>query len=36
MTKKLKTYETSLAWISEGANESWCSPAGERPARVRP
>ena len=26
----------SLAWISEGANKSWCSPAGERPARVRP
>ncbi|MFZ1010638.1 MAG: hypothetical protein WAN65_27615, partial [Candidatus Sulfotelmatobacter sp.] len=25
-----------LAWISEGANKSWCSPAGARPARVRP
>jgi hypothetical protein len=25
-----------LAAISEGANKSWCSPAGERPARVRP
>jgi 2-methylisocitrate lyase-like PEP mutase family enzyme len=24
------------AIISEGANESWCGPAGERPARVRP
>ena len=26
----------ALAWISEGANESWCSPTGERPVRVRP
>jgi cobalt-zinc-cadmium resistance protein CzcA len=26
----------ALAWISEGANKSRCSPAGERPARVRP
>jgi hypothetical protein len=25
-----------LAWISEGANESWCSPTGARPVRVRP
>ena len=24
-----------LARISEGANESWCSPTGERPVRVR-
>ncbi len=22
----------ALAWISEGANKSWCSPSGERPA----
>jgi UDPglucose 6-dehydrogenase len=25
-----------LAWISEGANKSWCSPTGARPVRVRP
>jgi hypothetical protein len=25
-----------LAWISEGASQSWCSPAGESPARVGP
>jgi hypothetical protein len=25
-----------LASISEGASQSWCSPAGESPARVRP
>jgi hypothetical protein len=25
-----------LAWISEGANKSWCSPTGERPVQVRP
>jgi hypothetical protein len=27
---------TCLAWISEGANKSWCSPTGARPVRVRP
>ena len=26
----------ALAWISEGANKSWCSPTGARPVRVRP
>src|SRR5215831_14805923 len=26
----------TLAWISEGASQSWCSPAGEGPARVSP
>jgi len=25
-----------LAQLSEGANESWCSPAGVRPVRERP
>jgi len=25
-----------LAWISEGANESWCSPTGGRPVWVSP
>jgi len=25
-----------LAWISEGANKSWCSPTGARPVRVKP
>ena len=25
----------ALAWISEGANKSWCSPTGARPVRVR-
>jgi hypothetical protein len=25
-----------LAWISESASQSWCSPTGERPVRVRP
>ena len=25
-----------LARISEGASQSWCSPTGERPVRVRP
>ena len=28
--------EFVLAWISEGANKSWCSPTGARPVRVRP
>jgi hypothetical protein len=23
-------HKLSLAWISEGANKSWCSPAGEK------
>ena len=27
---------TPLARISEGASQSWCSPAGEGPARVSP
>jgi hypothetical protein len=31
-----KKFEKELAWISEGASQSWCSPAGESPARVRP
>ena len=26
----------NLAQLSEDANKSWCSPAGERPAPVRP
>jgi hypothetical protein len=26
----------ALALISEGASQSWCSPTGERPVRVRP
>jgi hypothetical protein len=25
-----------LAWISEGANKSWCSRTGAKPVRVRP
>jgi hypothetical protein len=28
--------EARLARISEGASQSWCSPAGEGPARVSP
>ena len=32
----LRLWIAGLAWISEGANESWCSPTGERPVRVRP
>jgi hypothetical protein len=28
--------KVGLARISEGASQSWCSPAGESPARVRP
>ena len=27
---------TVIASTSEGANESWCSPTGARPVRVRP
>jgi hypothetical protein len=27
---------SSLARLSEGANESWCSLTGARPVRVRP
>ena len=27
--------EFALAWISEGANKSWCSPTGARPVRVK-
>ena len=30
------TASNLLAWISEGANKSWCSPTGARPVRVRP
>ena len=30
------THDDALAWISEGANKSWCSPTGARPVRVRP
>jgi len=26
----------SISLTSEGANESWCSPTGARPVRVRP
>src|SRR5215469_7930569 len=25
-----------VAWVSEGASQSWCGPAGEGPARVSP
>jgi putative tryptophan/tyrosine transport system substrate-binding protein len=27
---------STLAWISEGANKSWCSRTGAKPVRVRP
>jgi hypothetical protein len=35
--REIESYwRTALARISEGANKSWCSPAGARPVRVRP
>jgi len=32
----LRLFTADLARFCEGASQSWCSPAGESPARVRP